>query len=61
MLNGVTDGTCATDVFQVTGQNVDNQIPPICGLNNGQHSKLFQEVIPQTLLISHFQISVPQL
>lgn len=32
-----SDGTCATDVFKVSG--ADNYVPDICGDNAGQHSK----------------------
>lgn len=38
-LKAPTDGTCMDDQFVVTGQNVNNIIPTICGVNTGQHSK----------------------
>lgn len=35
-----TDGNCADDQFIVAGQNLNNRIPTICGVNSGHHSKL---------------------
>ncbi|XP_053604558.1 uncharacterized protein LOC128671812 isoform X2 [Plodia interpunctella] len=32
-----TGGTCQEDQFIVSGQNVNNMIPIICGVNTGQH------------------------
>lgn len=32
------DGTCSDDQFVVTGQNVNSQVPILCGINSGQHS-----------------------
>ncbi|XP_013190549.1 uncharacterized protein LOC106134942 [Amyelois transitella] len=32
-----TDGTCQQDQFIVSGQNVNNVIPILCGVNTGQH------------------------
>ncbi|XP_077301167.1 uncharacterized protein LOC143921689 [Arctopsyche grandis] len=31
------NGTCVDDQFVITGQNVNNVVPIICGINNGQH------------------------
>ncbi|CAL1276939.1 unnamed protein product, partial [Larinioides sclopetarius] len=31
------EGNCSQDMLVVTGQNENNLIPKICGLNNGQH------------------------
>lgn len=43
-----TDGDCLQDRLVVTGQAVNNNIPVICGITTGQHSK--------TLFGSRFQI-----
>lgn len=32
-------GTCSDDQFVVTGQNVNGQVPILCGINTGQHSE----------------------
>ena len=32
-----TNGNCSQDMFVVSGQNENNVIPKICGLNDGQH------------------------
>lgn len=37
-LKAPDDGNCMDDQFFVAGQNLNNQIPTICGINNGQHS-----------------------
>ena len=34
-------GNCSQDTFVVSGQNENNIIPKICGLNTGQHCKYF--------------------
>lgn len=34
-----TDGDCLEDSFVVSGQAVNSQIPTICGIATGQHSK----------------------
>ncbi|XP_055850596.1 uncharacterized protein LOC129915154 [Episyrphus balteatus] len=36
-LNRPTDGECLQDQFVVSGQNVNFQVPIICGINTGQH------------------------
>ncbi|CAH0399811.1 unnamed protein product [Chilo suppressalis] len=41
-LLGPTDGTCQQDLFVVSGQNTNNIIPILCGINTGQH--LYVEV-----------------
>ena len=38
--NGVTNRACEQDVFQVFGQDSNSIVPSICGMNNGQHSKI---------------------
>lgn len=38
-LKAPTDGKCIDDQFIIAGQNLNNQIPTICGVNTGQHSK----------------------
>jgi hypothetical protein len=35
-----TDGDCLDDKFFVTGQSASNNIPVICGIATGQHSKI---------------------
>ncbi|KAH6926902.1 hypothetical protein HPB50_022765 [Hyalomma asiaticum] len=32
------DGNCSQDMLVVSGQNENNQVPRICGLNTGQHA-----------------------
>lgn len=34
-----SEGNCSQDMLVVTGQNENNLIPKICGLNSGQHCK----------------------
>lgn len=34
-----TDGDCLDDRFVVTGQAINSDIPMICGIATGQHSK----------------------
>lgn len=34
-----TDGNCVNDQFIVSGQALNSRVPPICGINTGQHSK----------------------
>jgi hypothetical protein len=34
-----SDGDCLDDSFVVTGGAINNQIPAICGIATGQHSK----------------------
>ncbi|XP_063924237.1 uncharacterized protein LOC135138242 [Zophobas morio] len=36
-LKGPTDGTCVTERLVISGQNVNDQVPVICGYNTGQH------------------------
>lgn len=38
-------GTCEQDRFVVSGQDDNDIVPPICGQNNGQHSKFHNESI----------------
>lgn len=38
-LKAPTDGNCVDDQFIVAGQNINNPLPTICGINSGQHSK----------------------
>lgn len=35
-----TEGTCIQDRLVVSGQAANNNIPEICGIATGQHSKL---------------------
>ncbi|CAG9787759.1 unnamed protein product [Diatraea saccharalis] len=37
-LLGPTGGTCKQDQFVVSGQNTNNVIPILCGINTGQHA-----------------------
>lgn len=37
-MNPPRDGNCLEDQFFITGQNRNQKIPTICGLNSGQHS-----------------------
>lgn len=32
-------GTCVDDQFVVTGQNLNGQVPILCGINTGLHSE----------------------
>ncbi|CAN7946484.1 unnamed protein product, partial [Ixodes pacificus] len=32
------DGNCSQDMLVVSGQNENNQVPRVCGLNTGQHA-----------------------
>lgn len=34
-----TEGNCLDDIFVVSGQSVNNNVPNICGIATGQHSK----------------------
>lgn len=36
-----TDGNCVDDQFVVSGQNPNNIIPILCGINNGQHCEFW--------------------
>ncbi|RZC43179.1 hypothetical protein BDFB_008651, partial [Asbolus verrucosus] len=36
-LKGPTNGTCVNERLVITGQNVNDQVPVICGYNTGQH------------------------
>lgn len=38
-ITGPTAGMCSTDMLSVTGQDLNNIVPNICGTNSGQHSK----------------------
>lgn len=38
-LAGPVDGNCIIDRFIVTGQNSNDIIPPICGLNTDKHGE----------------------
>ena len=33
------EGNCSQDIFVISGQNENDIVPKICGLNNGQHCK----------------------
>ena len=45
-----SDGIC-TDAFRVAG--ADNNVPTICGNNNGQHSKfIHMRFLPYSFLVS---------
>lgn len=33
------NGDCNDDRFVVSGTNVNHQVPVLCGINSGQHSK----------------------
>ncbi|CAL1282277.1 unnamed protein product [Larinioides sclopetarius] len=39
-ITGPTAGVCATDLLAVSGQDLNNVVPVICGLNTGQHMYL---------------------
>lgn len=36
-----TEGNCVQDRFVVSGQAINSNIPEICGIATGQHSKFF--------------------
>lgn len=38
-LRGPTNGTCVNERLIISGQNVNDIVPIICGYNTGQHSK----------------------
>lgn len=40
------EGNCSQDMLVVTGQNENNLIPKICGLNSGQHCKFAFTKLP---------------
>lgn len=37
-----TDGNCGVDKFVISGQNTNQPIPVLCGINTGQHRRLHQ-------------------
>lgn len=41
---GPTDGDCLDDKLTITGNNANSPVPDLCGLNSGQHSKIFMNM-----------------
>lgn len=53
-LKAPTDGNCVDDQFIVAGQNLNNPLPTICGINSGQHSKSIRITVRMIWTFSTF-------
>ncbi|XP_055299975.1 uncharacterized protein LOC129567288 [Sitodiplosis mosellana] len=70
-LKAPTDGNCIDDQFYVAGQNLNNMVPTICGVNSGQHMyievsnsmdrKVFLTILTSSVATRAFNIRVQQL
>lgn len=56
-LKAPIDGNCVDDQFYVAGQNLNNLIPTLCGVNSGQHSNLCSEF--HSFFIFSYKLFVP--
>ncbi|XP_044762650.1 uncharacterized protein LOC123319783 [Coccinella septempunctata] len=51
-LLGPTDGNCINEMFVITGNGLNNQIPSICGYNTGQHIYVDVSMLSGPLMLS---------
>lgn len=54
-LKAPIDGNCVDDQFIVAGQNLNNPLPTICGINSGQHSKSIRMTVQMIWSFSSFR------
>lgn len=54
-LKAPIDGNCVDDQFIVAGQNLNNALPTICGINSGQHSKSIRLTVQMICSCSTFR------
>uniref|UniRef100_A0A1A9X1K5 CUB domain-containing protein n=1 Tax=Glossina brevipalpis TaxID=37001 RepID=A0A1A9X1K5_9MUSC len=58
-LNRPTDGDCLEDQFTVSGQNINFDIPTICGVNTGHHIYINTDSSPDGKIYLSFFAKVP--
>ncbi|XP_031617542.1 uncharacterized protein LOC116337263 [Contarinia nasturtii] len=70
-LKAPTDGNCVDDQFYIAGQNLNNLIPTLCGINSGQHlyievsnsmdRRVFLSILTSSVAARGFNIRIQQL